>query len=178
MRISSVEFFVEGTIYWMETGWKDLILPPSRPLPHGILTKLPLDGRHFEPNNPPDLEILLMIAKEPLPMPNGLLHGTPSESNVPFALNLPLARAQRLQILLLVNRHEHLLDTSQVMRQIVLETPCHKRTRGIPPRKEIVAAAGAVHHAVCGYVEDRAVHGQVDREGGICAVIQGELGRC
>ena len=95
--------------------------------------------------------------------------------NIPLAPNLLLPGAQPLHIILIVDGNKHLLDAGQVVREILLETPRHERTSGVAAGEKVVVAAGTIHHAICGHVEDGAVNGQVDGEGRVCAVVEGEL---
>lgn len=153
------------------------ILLPLRPLLHRSPTKLPLHPRHLiQPNNLPNLKILLMIPKEPLPMLHLLPNLPPSHPNILLAPNLPLPTTQRLNLLLIVNGDKHLLGAGEVVREVFLETARDEGARGVAAGEEVVVARGTVHHAVGGDVEDGAVDGEVDGEGGVGAVVEGELG--
>ena len=150
---------------------------PLRPLLHRSPTKLPLHPRHLiQPNNLPNLKILLMIPKEPLPMLHLLPNLPPSHPNILLAPNLPLPTTQRLNLLLIVNGDKHLLGAGEVVREVFLETARDEGARGVAAGEEVVVARGTVHHAVGGDVEDGAVDGEVDGEGGVGAVVEGELG--
>ena len=62
------------------------------------------------------------------------------------------------------------------MREVFLETARDEGARGVAAGEEVVVSRGTVHHAVGGDVEDGAVDGEVDGEGGVGAVVKGELG--
>lgn len=150
---------------------------PLRPLLHRSPTKLPLHTRHLlQPNNLPNLKILLMIPKEPLPMLHLLSNLRPSHPNILLAPNLPLPTTQPLNFLLVVHRDKHLLHAGEVVREILLETARDEGARGVAAGEEVVVSRGAVHHAVGGDVEDGAVDGEVDGEGAVGAIVEGELG--
>lgn len=140
------------------------------------MTKLPLHLRNIlQPNNLPNLKILLIISEEAFPV----LYCSPdlplSRPNIPFAPDLPLPGAQSLHIILLVDGDKHLLDAGQIMREILLETPRYERAGGITAGEKVVIASRTVHHAVGGDVEDGAIDGEVDGEGSVSAVVEGEL---
>ena len=150
---------------------------PLWPLLHRSPTKLPLHTRHLlQPNNLPNLKILLMIPKEPLPMLHLLPNLPPSHPNILLAPNLPLPTTQRLNLLLIVNGDKHLLGAGEVVREVFLETARDEGARGVAAGEEVVVSRGAVHHAVGGDVEDGAVDGEVDGEGAVGAIVEGELG--
>ena len=166
-------------MYTTNSTYTSILLPlrPLRPLLHRSPTKLPLHLRHLiQTNNLPNLKILLMIPKEPLPMLHLFPNLRPSHPNILLAPNLPLPTTQPLNIFLVVHRDKHLLDTGELVREILLETARDKGARGVAAGEEVVVARGAVHHAVGGDVEDGAVDGEVDGEGGVGAVVEGELG--
>ena len=117
-----------------------------------------------------------MIPKEPLPMLHLLSNLRPSHPNILLAPNLPLPTTQPLNFLLLVHGDEHLLHAGEVVREILLETARDEGARGVAAGEEVVVSRGTVHHAVGGDVEDGAVDGEVDGEGGVSAVVEGELG--
>ena len=62
------------------------------------------------------------------------------------------------------------------MREILLETARDEGARGVAAGEEVVVSRGAVNHAVGGDVEDGAVDGEVDGEGAVGAIVEGELG--
>lgn len=99
-----------------------------------------------------------------------------SHPNILLAPNLSLPTTQPLSFLLVVYRDKHLLDTGEVVREIFLKTARDEGARGVAAGEEIVVARGTVHHAVGGDVEDGAVDSEVDGEGGVGAVVKGELG--
>lgn len=150
---------------------------PLRPLLHRSPTKFPLHPQHLiQPNNLPNLKILLMIPKEPLPMLHLLLNLSPSHPNILLAPNLPLSTTQRSNLPLVIHRDKHLLDTGEVVREVFLKAARDEGARGVAAGEEIVVPRRTVHHAVGGDVEDGAVDGEVDGEGGVGAVVEGELG--
>lgn len=57
-----------------------------------------------------------------------------------------------------------------------METARHEGARRVAASEEVVVPAGAVHHAVCGDVEDGAVNSKVDGEGGVGAVVESQVG--
>lgn len=99
----------------------------------------------------------------------------PRHPNILLAPNLPLPTTQPLHLLLVINGNEHLLYTCQVVREVFLKAASHEGACCVAAGEEVVVAAWAVHHVVCGDVEDGAVNGEVDREGGIAAVVESEL---
>ena len=163
-------------LYTTNSAYTSILLP-LRPLLHRSPTKLPLHPRHLiQPNNLPNLKILLMIPKEPLPMLHLLPNLPPSHPNILLAPNLPLPTTQRLNLLLIVNGDKHLLGAGEVVREVFLETARDEGARGVAAGEEVVVARGTVHHAVGGDVEDGAVDGEVDGEGAVGAIVEGELG--
>lgn len=143
---------------------------------HCSLTKLPLHLRNIlQPNNLPNLKIFLIISEEAFPVLYCSPDLPPSCPNIPFTPDLPLPGAQSLHIILLVDGDKHLLDAGQIMREILLETPRYERAGGITAGEKVVIASRTVHHAVGGDVEDGAIDGEVDGEGSVSAVVEGEL---
>lgn len=148
---------------------------PLRPLRLRPLTQHPPPLLRI--NNPiihhsPNLKVLLMIPKEPLPPRNSLLNLLPSQPNLSFTTDLPLRRRKTL-ILHVLHRQKHLFNTNQIRRQVILETARHEGTSRVSPCEKVVAPAWAVDCWVGGDVEDGPVDGEVDREGGVCAVVEG-----
>lgn len=111
-----------------------------------------------------------MIPKKALPPVHNLLDLRTSQSKFSLTTNLPLGRRKTL-ILHIIQRYEHFLDADQIRRQIFLETTRDKRARCIPSCEEVVASTWSVDGSVGGDVEDGAVDSEVDREGGIGAIV-------
>lgn len=112
-----------------------------------------------------------MVPKKPLPSRNSLLNFFPGQSNLPFTANLPLRRRKAL-ILHILHRQKHLLNPSQIRRQIILKTARYKCARCVSTGEKVVAPAWAVDRSVGGNVEDGAVDGEVDRERGVCTIVE------
>jgi hypothetical protein len=87
-------------------------------------------------------------------------------------------RPRNTLILDILDRNEQFLRPNQIRRQVLLETARDKGTGCIAPRKEIVASTGSVDGRVRGYVEDGPVDDEVDREGRVGAIVEGEFGGC
>lgn len=154
-------------------------LPLLRPLLPRRLTELPLLlGQIFQADHLSHRKVLLVVTEEILPVSHLLPHLAQRHPPILLPPNLPLPTAQLLVFLLILKGDEHLLHTRKVMREVLLETARHKRTSCIPAREEVVAAARAVDEPVSGDVEDGAVDGDVDGEGGVGAVVEGELVWC
>lgn len=117
-----------------------------------------------------------MVPKEAFPPLHSLLNTSPRITEFLLAADLPLRRRQLL--LDIVNRHEHLLHAAQVRRQILSKAARHKCARGVPPGEEIVAPAGAVDDWIGRDVEDGPVDGEVDGQGAVGAVVEGEFAGC
>lgn len=155
-----------------------IILPPLRSIPLRSLAQLPLAlprSLWLRTHHLPDLKILLMIPEEVLPMLHLRADLGLGLARLPLAPDLALAAAQLPVLLLVVDGDEHLLDAVQVRGQVLLEAARDEGAGGVAAREEVVAAAGPVHGAVGGDVEDGAVDGEVDGEGGVGAVVEGEL---
>lgn len=116
-----------------------------------------------------------MVPKERLPPIHRLLNRSPSKTNLPLTAYLPL-RTRNTLVLDILNRDEHLLRPDQISCEILLETTRHKSAGCIAACEEIVAPAGSVDGRVRGDVEDRPVDDEIDREGWIGAVVEGEFG--
>lgn len=114
-----------------------------------------------------------MIPEEPLPMRHLLPNTRPRHPNILLAPDLPLPTTQPPNLLSIIDRDKHLLYTREIVREIFLETARHESARRVAAGEEVVVPPGAVHHAVCRDVEDGAVHGEVDGEGGVGAVVEG-----
>ena len=160
-----------------------LQIPPQRPLLPSRLTQHPLLlilalTLAILVDNLPNSKVLLTVPEEPLPMRHLLMHPRPRQPAVLLAAHLLLPGGHLRIIPLIINRDEHLLDAVQIRRQVLLEAARDEGARGVAAGEEVVIAAGAVHHSVCRDVEDGAVDGEVDREGGVRAVVEGELGWC
>lgn len=117
-----------------------------------------------------------MIPKEPLPMRHLLPNTRPRHPHILLAPDFPLPTTQPPNLLLIIDRDKHLLHARQIVREVLLETTRHESARRVAAGEEVVVPAGAVHHAVCGDVEDGAVDGEIDGEGGVGAVVEGEAG--
>ena len=61
------------------------------------------------------------------------------------------------------------------MRLVLLETTRDESARGILPCEEIVVSTRSVHKRVRGDIEHGAIDGEVDREGRVGPVVEGEL---
>jgi len=154
-----------------------LVRLPLRPLLLRSPTKLPLNLRHLlQPNNSSHFKILLMIPEKSLPMRYLLPNPRPRHPYILLAPDFPLPTAQPPNLFLVINGDKHLLYTREIVRQVFLKTARHEGARCVAAGEEVVVAAGAVHHAVCGDIEDGAVHGEVDGEGRVGAVVEGEVG--
>lgn len=116
-----------------------------------------------------------MISKEPLPPLHRLLHRRPRKPDLPLPPDLPL-RTRNPFLLNILHGDKHFLRTDQIPRQIFLETARDEGARGVAPGEEIVAPAGPVDGRVGRDVEDGAVDGEVDGEGGVGAIVEGEFG--
>lgn len=90
-------------------------------------------------------------------------------------LKLPLATGQLRVLLGVVDRDVHLLHALEIRSQILLETARNESACGIATGEEVVAAAGSVDDRVCRDIEDRAIDGNVDRQGSISAIVEREL---
>ena len=152
-----------------------LVYPSLRPLLLRSPAKLPLHLRHLQPNNPSHLKILLMIPEKALPMRHLLPNPRPRHPHILLAPDLPLSTTQSPNLFLIINRNKHLLYTGEIVCQVFLETARNEGARCVAASEEIVVAAGAIHHAVCGDVEDGAVYGEVDGEGGVGAIVKGKV---
>lgn len=151
---------------------------PLRPIPLRSLTQLPLPLsssllRHTY--DLPNLKILLVIPEEILPMLHLRAHHRLRLPRLPLTPDLPLPAAQLRVLFLVIDGDIHLLDTVQIRGKVLLETARDESARGVAAGEEVVAPARAVHHGVGGDVEDGAVDGEVDGEGGVGAVVEGEL---
>lgn len=157
-------------------GRRTLHILPLRPLLLRSLAELPrLPCLGFRADNLSNLKVLLMVAEEVLPMLDLLAHARGSQPTVLLTADLHLAAAQGLQLVGIIDGDEHFLDAAQVGRQVLLEAAGDKGAGGILAREEAVVAARAVDERVGGDIEDGAVDGEVDRKGGIGAVVDGEL---
>lgn len=116
-----------------------------------------------------------MIPKELLPPINRLLNRSPRNTNLPLPPYLPL-RTRNPLVLDILHRNEHFLRPDQIRRQILLETTRHKGAGCIATCEEIVAPAGSVDSRVRGDIEDRPVDDEVNGQGGVGAVVEGEFG--
>lgn len=116
-----------------------------------------------------------MIAEEPFPPINRLFHTRPGKTDLPLPSDLPL-RIRDLLILHILHGDESFFGADQIRCDIFLETARHKGAGGIMSCEEIVASAASVDGRVGGDVEDGAVHGEIDWEGGIGAIVESELG--
>jgi len=144
--------------------------PPRPPLPR-TLTQLPplpppLPPRTHPSLHPPHPKILPPLPPiKHLPPPiHRLHHLLPRNPNLPLPPQLPLlllipSLTLRSPALDFLNRNKHLLHPPQIPRKILLETPRHKRPRGVPPREEVVRPAGAVEVRRGADVVDAAVQG-------------------
>lgn len=116
-----------------------------------------------------------MIPKERLPPINRLLNRSPSKTHLPLPTYLPL-RTRNALVLNILHRNEHFLHPDQIPIQILLEASRHKGAGCIATCEEIVAPTGSVDSWVRGDVEDRPVDDEVNWEGGVGTVVEGEFG--
>lgn len=97
----------------------------------------------------------------------------PGMPEILLASNLPLSAGETLlfRIIGVVDRNEHLLNARKVGREILVETSRDKGSSSVFSGKESIHPPGAVDTRVCADVENAAVHGQVDREAPIGAIV-------
>lgn len=98
----------------------------------------------------------------------------------------PLLLLQRLQLptsvlhinLFVINRHEHLLHTSQIRVPIFLKAVSDECAAGVFACEEVIAAAWSVVSSSGGDVVDGSVDGEVDGLGWVAAIVGFEVGVC
>lgn len=85
---------------------------------------------------------------------------------------LPLATRQLRVLLGVVDRDIHFLHAIEIRCQVLLEAARNKGPCGVATGEEVVAAAGSVDDRVGGDIEDCTIDGEVDRQGGISAIVK------